>query len=274
MERLDTSLHDILNDTEAEDDCQVRLEPEDVAALYFQTLFAILTYQSTLQLKHHDLHTKNVFIKTLDEHTLFRGQLLTNATHFHYNLNGVNYYLPNSGLLVKIADFGLSTGYRVERIDMDIFNDDPLEWGHWNASLVNQRGYDTQVLFAQTPFDRDTRFQENQPLARLLQRLRKNVFGKNGKISRTEKRPMPGCVSDVPPARVIHNVFNKTPEDWYNFTNYPVPMYNIPLCIITLGDSDWFSPAIEPQQSPAAYRVCKLQHLVYNTTMDLRFLES
>ena len=124
-----------------------------------------------------------------------------------------------------------------------------------------------QVLFAENPFDRHSRFRDNHPLERLLKRLRKIVFGKHGKISRTEKRPMPGRVSDVPPDHVIKNVFGKTPEDWYNFTTYPAPLYDVPLSIVTLGNTDWFPPsatsstnARAPRRTAPARRTTRVSH--------------
>jgi len=247
MERLTASLDDLFNDPDYEDDCGVTLEPEDIAGLYFQTLFAILVYQQSMQLKHHDLHTGNVFVKKIDTHTRFRGQPLDAATHFHYCLNRVDFYVPNCGLLIKIADFGLASltyeGHTFERIDLDVFNDDPQEWGHWNSSLEGQRGYDMQVLLAETPFDRNSRFRSNNQLRRFMLHMKKTVSGKHGRISSSEKRPVPGHVSDKPPDAVISDVFGLNPEEWYDFRSAPEAVADVLPCVVTLGDTAWLPPS-------------------------------
>lgn len=246
LERCNGTLFDILNDEEYEDDCGVRLENEDVAALFFQTLFGLGVLQEKAQLKHHDFHTSNVFVQRITSATVFRGQPLDTATHFHYHVEGQDYYVPNCGVLVKIGDFGFSSvvheGKTHYRIDMECYNDDPQTFGHWHPSLEGNHGYDAMMLMCETPFidDNETqsRFRNTSALVNFSKKLRKIIFGKNGRVSRAEKRPTPGHVSDKTPYQVIRGMYAVNPDEWYEFRQYPEPKYGTPN-IVTLGSTEW-----------------------------------
>ncbi len=242
MERANCTLDDLLNDEEYEDECNVYLEDQDVAVLYFQIIFAMLTLQRTLQMKHHDLYPSNVFVVAIDDSIVFRNQPLSVASHLHYHVDGQDYYLPNCGILIKIGDFGSSSitheGIRYQRIDQDCFNDDKAEWGIWNNVLDGERGYDLQMLMGDSPFiESDCRFKKKSSLRRFLKNLRKVCFGKNGKVSRENKRPLPNHVSNIAPDQVIQNMFGTNPEEWFDFRTHPGDQATI----ITLGATNWFS---------------------------------
>lgn len=135
--------------------CATVLTKETVVNLVFQTLFVLSVLQKTCNFKHHDLHTNNVFIKEIDENTEFRGTRLRDVQFLHYHLDGHDYFLPNCGLLVKIGDFGMSSldlhGMRLQRSDMDSFNDNVRKWGTWSSEFVHEEGYDTQLLSSDIP---------------------------------------------------------------------------------------------------------------------------
>lgn len=135
--------------------CVVSLTKETIVNLVFQTLFVLSVLQKTCNFKHHDLHTNNVFIKEIDDTTEFRGTRLRGVQFLHYHLDGHDYYLPNCGLLVKIGDFGMSSldvhGMRLQRSDMDSFNDNVRKWGTWSSEFAREEGYDAQLLSSDIP---------------------------------------------------------------------------------------------------------------------------
>lgn len=74
----------------------------------FQVSSLLYTFQKELQGSHNDLHLGNLMIKFCDD-TLFNGQPLNSYSHFHYEINGEKFQLPNLGFIVKVIDFGLSS---------------------------------------------------------------------------------------------------------------------------------------------------------------------
>jgi len=131
-----------------------RVDKDAVVNIVFQALFALAFMQGACKLKHHDLHTNNVFVKEITADTEFRGSALKDAAWFHYHLNGQDFFLPNCGFLAKIGDFGMASldvhGKRIGRADITLFNDNPKKWGAWSTELDGNEGYDTQLLFADT----------------------------------------------------------------------------------------------------------------------------
>lgn len=246
LERIDGTLDDVLNDEDFEEFClgskseATRMSAAQVAGLIFQSLFATAVLQRTLRMKHHDLHSSNVFIKKLTPATSFRGHLLQGATHFHYHLDGTDYYVPSCNAIVKIGDFGMSSidvrGKRVERLDMDVFNDNVEKWGYWSSNFDGERGYDTQLLFSDIPVDGHWR--KSRELHRLLKALKLSALGKKGKVTRRKGRPLPGHVSNQPADALLQNVFLRNAEPWYNFRVQPEGEH---VRIVTLGDSRYFS---------------------------------
>lgn len=81
-----------------------------------QVMCAIYAMQKYYKLSHNDLNGGNIlYIKINDEDT-FNGQLLIDADYFEYTIidTGQNIYIPNNGVIFKIADFGFSVAYDVE----------------------------------------------------------------------------------------------------------------------------------------------------------------
>lgn len=246
LERIDGTLDDLLNDDGFEAFClgskstQDEFTPTQMAGMFFQTLFAMVVLQRTLRIKHHDLHSSNVFIKKIGPSTSFRGQLLNGATHFHYNLDGTNFYVPSANAIIKIGDFGMSSidldGKRIERLDMDVFNDNVEKWGYWSSNFDGERGYDTQLLFSDIPVDGHWR--KSRELHRLMKALKTSALGKKGKVTRRKGRPLPGHVSNQPADALIQSVFLRNAEAWYNFRELPTGEN---VRIVTLGDSRYFT---------------------------------
>jgi hypothetical protein len=87
-----------------------------------QVLHAIYTYQKHYKLQHNDLSRKNILVRTLDEASTFRGQILHDADYFRYVVNTVDegpyateqieLYVPNKGYVLCIADFGISSTWK------------------------------------------------------------------------------------------------------------------------------------------------------------------
>jgi hypothetical protein len=187
MERIACTLEDLLfkvcGDATSElerrfkNDATVeRVTKEAVVSIVFQALFALAFMQDACKLKHHDLHTNNVFIKEITADTTFRGDALKDAAWFHYHLHGRDFFVPNCGLLAKIGDFGMASldvhGKRLGRTDIALFNDNPKKWGAWSTELDGNEGYDTQLLFADTCYTCKDAFRDFQDRERAQRRRR------------------------------------------------------------------------------------------------------
>lgn len=241
MERIDCTLDDLLNEPDVERrwlHLETELSNEALAALILQTLIGLATFQSACAFKHHDLHSGNVFVKLIDADTAFKGEKLAGASHFHYHVEGHDLYIPNYGILAKIGDFGMSSlsvhGKRLQRLDIECFNDDVEKWGAWNANYEGERGYDTQTLFADLPVD--GRHRNNRPLRKLLKFVRTAAMGKRGRVTPKKARPLPGYVSNQPAVSLLNYVFVKKPEPWFDFRVVP---QGENVRIVTLGDTRW-----------------------------------
>jgi serine/threonine protein kinase len=235
---INCTLDDLLADPRHSEPsiCKRELSNREIASLFLQTVCAVDTIQRVCKLKHHDLHTGNVFLRRITEGLTFKGEDLSTAAHFHYHVSGKDFYVPNCGLLVKIGDFGMASfnvgDKRVQRVDMDVFNDDIEKWGAWNAHYEGERGYDTQVLFADIPVDH--RHLENHELHRFFKHARATTTGKKGRVSRKKGRPLPGHVSNSPASSVLESVFTRRLEPWFDFTAQPADGKTI-----TLSDTRW-----------------------------------
>jgi hypothetical protein len=240
LERVDGTMDDLLSEERLERRmCDHLLTVPEIAGLFFQTVYGLHVMQHVCQLKHHDLHTGNVFVQRITRSTRFKEQQLQGATHFHYHLDGTDFYIPNCGVLAKLGDFAMASfdykGKRVQRVDMDAFNDNPEKWGYWNAHYENERGYDTQFLFADVPVD--GRLRKSSALHRFLKLMKAAAMGKRGRVTPKKFRPLAGHVSNVPAASVLMMVFHKKVAPDFNFLTRPDPATN-PV-IVTLGHSDW-----------------------------------
>jgi hypothetical protein len=89
--------------------------------LVIQVLHAIHTYQKHFKLQHNDLTTSNIFMRKLDENSIFKGAHLMEADYFQYNIDLhyidedleentiISLYVPNEGYVACIGDFGTSS---------------------------------------------------------------------------------------------------------------------------------------------------------------------
>lgn len=146
------------------------LHRKHIRALVAQIAFALHCGQTLVGLKHHDLHSENIFCQLLEAP---KGDSSRDFPPLTYNgSKGLHTYskltyifedgtvmtLPNIGVLAKIGDFGIAAATdpqshkRVYRIDMDSFNgaDRPTLHlsGHYNEILEGNEGYDIQTLLA------------------------------------------------------------------------------------------------------------------------------
>lgn len=229
QERISGTLEEIL-------ESDATLGAPQVAALYFQILVTMHILQTACQLKHHDLHTDNVFVRVIDENLVWKDQRLKDATHFEYCLDDTtSIYLPNSGYIVKIGDFGMASlnvyGRRIQRLDMETYGSS-MGWGDWNATFEGYEGYDVQMLMGAPPFDDTSSRVEDTALASFLRHVRRVAQGPTGKLTRSHLRPMAGHVSRVSPLEVLRQVFVQEPGPDYNFTVAPTHGCNV----INLGD--------------------------------------
>ena len=68
---------------------------------------ALAIAQMECNLKHHDLHDKNVFIKKLVPGTMWKGVDLSGVKYFKYSAGPHVFYVENFGYLPQLA--GLSS---------------------------------------------------------------------------------------------------------------------------------------------------------------------
>ena len=246
QERISSTLGEVL-------EADPNLGARELASLYFQTIFTLHMLQQTCSLKHHDLHTDNVFVKVIDESMVWEGQKLKDATHFSYVLgDSVTVYLPNTGYLVKLGDFGEASlnvyGRRIQRLDMET-HPKGTGWGTYTSKFEEHEGYDTQVLCGAPPFECDSWRVEDKPTSTFLRHLRRVVQGRKGKLTRSRMRPLPGHVSRVTPFEILRDVFLNTPRPSYDFRTPPPEDGAVVIC---LGDVGRLSSEPPQPQMPSA----------------------
>lgn len=214
------------------------LSTPEIRTIVFQILVALHVAQTRIGLKHHDLHTDNVFLLFLDpasqthrlslklrrrlEAQLAEEQEEDKQPHWdtdavEYVLGGRRFRVPHHGIVAKLGDYDLASAHhpgigacaRVMRADLellDVFepNEEGInEWGSWNGELVGHHGYDAQFFLG---------YVLSQPwthkLAPSAIRFLSNVLTKlGGRESITAiGRPQPGSVSNVTPLELLHDV--------------------------------------------------------------------
>ena len=80
--------------------------------LVVQMLFALEIMQQKYKLQHNDLHAENMFIERIRPGTTWGGTNLIEADWFAYKIDNVILYIPTSGIIMKIGDFGMSVKYK------------------------------------------------------------------------------------------------------------------------------------------------------------------
>jgi hypothetical protein len=182
---------------------------EKMGSLVFQCLHALYVLQTTVQFKHHDLHDQNIALTRITDDMAFRGQHLRSASHFVYTVDDQQYYVPNFGYIVKIIDMGFASvtvgGRRIQRVDLDHFNDKPSTYGYWDAEFEGKRSYDVQVLFSKfmTPTFH-TLCKKDRAMKQFMEVLYFTALGSHGKNS-PKQRPL--VVNDEPASELIHKIF-------------------------------------------------------------------
>lgn len=282
MERLSCTLDDLIykvctsecrspssssdaNDTDIPHDFPP-VDRRGIAALLFQTMFGLTVIQKTSSMKHHDFHTNNVFIKHVDDDTIFRSAPLKQCQYFHYHLDGADFYVPNDGLLAKIGDFGMTSldlhGKRVHRTDIATFNDNVEKWGIWNKDFDGEEGYDMQLLSADIPVTCRSAVKKvakaekaknaktkkaakprtnNESLILFFEELQAACGACKTNVTRHKRRPAPGCVSTRLTADLIRSMFTgDSVHSWYDFRQPPESSCSV----VCLGDTRWLDAKI------------------------------
>ena len=75
-----------------------------IKSLLFQIIITIITYQQD-HLVHFDLHENNILFLLLNNHYYYQDINISNFPFFHYHLSSLDFYLPNFGIIFKLADF-------------------------------------------------------------------------------------------------------------------------------------------------------------------------
>ena len=203
---------------------------EKMGSLVFQVLHALYVLQTTVQFKHHDLHDQNVALVRITDDMVFRGQHLRSASHFVYTVDDVTYYVPNFGYIVKVIDMGFASvtvgGRRMQRVDLNHFNDKPSTYGYWDAQFDGKRSYDVQVLLSKfmTPTFHSL-CKKNRDMKQFMEVLYFTALGEHGKNS-PKQRPL--TVNDDPASVLIHKIFgapqpNKKKNSGVSFVTPPPP---------------------------------------------------
>lgn len=63
--------------------------------IYFQIIVSIYILQKNFQIIHNDLHWENILVSEIKS-----------GGYWVYMIDGISYYLPNIGIIIKITDFG------------------------------------------------------------------------------------------------------------------------------------------------------------------------
>ena len=119
------------------------IDESEMFALYIQIIHAICVYQTQF-IMHLDLHLKNIFYEIIKPDTTFRGVSLFDAKYFEYKVGGTSLFIPNTGKLIKIGDWGFACKY----IPPMIFNQFVLEYENvpnpWQAIEMLERWRDSR----------------------------------------------------------------------------------------------------------------------------------
>jgi hypothetical protein len=203
---------------------------ERMGVVIFQALHVLYVLQTVLQFKHHDLHDQNVALIRITDDMYFRGHHLLSASHFVYTVEGVTFYVPNIGYLVKITDMGFASvtvgGRRMQRVDLEHFNDKPSTYGYWDAEFEGKKGYDVQVLLSKfmTPTFHSL-CKKNRDMKQFMEVLYFTALGPKGKNSQ-KQRPL--VVNNEPVSLLLQQVFgpphpSKKKNSGLSFVNPPPP---------------------------------------------------
>jgi hypothetical protein len=182
---------------------------EKMGALLFQAFHALYVLQTTVKFKHHDLHDQNIALVRITDDMAFRGQHLRSATHFVYSVDNQQYYVPNFGYIAKVTDMGFASvtvgGRRMQRVDLDHFNDKPSSYGYWDAEFEGKRSYDVQVLLSRfmTPTFHSL-CKKNRDMKQFMEVMYFTALGAKGKNG-PKQRPL--VTNDEPASELIHKIF-------------------------------------------------------------------
>lgn len=193
---------------------------DDIKCIIFQVLLALAWGQYDVHMKHHDLHTENVFIQSIKpedktEFTTVSFPVVDKETTHPLGLNKkrkiqlVEYDIPKR-FTIKLADFGLSsstnpkTKRRHERADFPLMESEgSKKWGKFDGTLYGNESYDVLCFLYGLMDDANSigRTYIKQVLAKI-----NDLAGRKVKVSRYN-RPMETC--NVNPYEILtSNLFD------------------------------------------------------------------
>ena len=111
------------------------LEEKEYAAILFQVIMILATYQKCFRFTHNDLHTNNIMFSK------------TSAKYIDYIFNGVSYSVPTYGRIFKIIDFGRA----IYTFSGKIFGSDSFNQGGDAHTQYNCEPFSTRRRNASTP---------------------------------------------------------------------------------------------------------------------------
>jgi serine/threonine protein kinase len=182
------------------------MSEEEVKCVVFQVLLGLCWAQHDVHMKHHDLHTENVFLQILDLEENEQGKIVTFPIMTKESTNPFSLFKKHEEELltykipqkykVKIADFGLSsctnpkTKRRHERADFHLLEDDNTKkWGKFNGTLYENEGYD--ILCFLYGFMDDTNSIGRAYIKTVINKIN-DLAGHKIKVSKYN-RPMESC---------------------------------------------------------------------------------
>lgn len=197
------------------------LNLKDLKCIVFQVLTALAWGQKFVHLKHHDLHTENIFIQLMDtpsldfiQPTFVEIPVLeaedTNPIKLKVmkKCETKKFLIPQK-YKIKLADFGFScatnpkTQRRSTRADYDLMDhgSSKKKWGDFNENLYGNEGYDMLYFLDNV---KDEVQQVNKPWVRSIIKRIQELNGKNVKIS-SYSRPLDKC--KVSPYQILTSEF-------------------------------------------------------------------
>jgi hypothetical protein len=179
---------------------------KDLKCIIFQVLLALCWGQSEIHLKHHDLHTENVFIQAIKpedktDFTIVHVPVMSKESTHPLALNKpkslelILYNIPQR-FIIKLADFGLSsstnpkTKRRHIRADFPLMeNDGSKKWGKFDGALYGNECYD--ILCFLYGLKEDVNSNSLGFVKKVIDKINQ-LAGKKIKVS-NYNRPMEAC---------------------------------------------------------------------------------
>lgn len=227
MERIDGEVSNYLS--------EILQSPYTFDTFIFQVLVALSFLQSR-RIAHQDLHLGNIFIKDSNREIL-RGANIGNYSLWSYNIDDKFYSLPNSGMMVKIGDWGFSGFYGETKqiIRKDVIEGD---FPGYNIPTYFTLTYDISTFLASmsdTVSDLSRELNIDGRIFDRIKRIKEVIAGSetsfnNRLIDWNKGRPILSWLEDrVTCKDIIHRVF----QDYVIGGGYQQPALSFLICPIS-----------------------------------------